>query len=213
MDLPPSSYHDSLEDLWDEKEEPEEIETMMNAFPYSYHHYFDVFSKLNAEKLPLHCACYHHIKLKGSLPPVGLIYSLSNQESDTLRAYISENSGKGFIWPSSSSTGEPVLFIKKERWWPPFVRLLPQTQCCHQEEQSASQISLCYAYSLLRIKEGYEHFTAFRTKYRIYEYLDMPFRLTNSHSPFQNIVNYAFSDLLDVYVVVYLNDIMAFYKY
>ncbi|MBW0506609.1 hypothetical protein O181_046324 [Austropuccinia psidii MF-1] len=114
MDLPPSSYHDSLEKLWDEEEESEEIETMMKFVPYSYHQYLDVFSKVKAEKIPPHCACDHHIKIKGCLPPVGVIYSLSNQESDTLRAYISENVGKGFIWPSSSSTGAPVLFVNKK---------------------------------------------------------------------------------------------------
>ncbi|MBW0482706.1 hypothetical protein O181_022421 [Austropuccinia psidii MF-1] len=86
MDLPPSSYHDSLEELWDEEEEPEEIETMMKVVPPVYHQYLDVFSKVKAEKLPPHRACDHHIKLEGSLPPVGVIYSLSNQESDTLRA-------------------------------------------------------------------------------------------------------------------------------
>ncbi|MBW0521146.1 hypothetical protein O181_060861 [Austropuccinia psidii MF-1] len=97
MDLPPSSYHDSLEEPWDEDEEPEEIETVMKVFPSVYHQYLDVFSKVKAEKPPPHCAFDHHIKLEGSLPPVGVIYSLSTQESDTLRAYISENAEKGFI--------------------------------------------------------------------------------------------------------------------
>ncbi|MBW0485910.1 hypothetical protein O181_025625 [Austropuccinia psidii MF-1] len=86
MDLPPSSYHDSLEELWDEEEDPEEIETVMKVVPYVYHQYLDVFSKVKEEKLPPHHRCDHHIKLEGSLPPVGVIYSLSNQESDTLRA-------------------------------------------------------------------------------------------------------------------------------
>ncbi|MBW0532849.1 hypothetical protein O181_072564 [Austropuccinia psidii MF-1] len=114
MDLPPSSYHDSLEELWDEEEEPEEIETMGKVVLSIYHQYLDVFSRVKAEKLPPHRACDHHIELEGSLPPVGVIYSLSNQESDTLRAYISENVDKGFIRPSSSSTGAPVLFFKKK---------------------------------------------------------------------------------------------------
>ncbi|MBW0461953.1 hypothetical protein O181_001668 [Austropuccinia psidii MF-1] len=75
MDLSPSSYHDSLE-LWDEEEEPEEIETIMEVFPSSYHQYLDVLSKVKAEKLPPLHACDHHIKMKGSLPPAGVIYSL-----------------------------------------------------------------------------------------------------------------------------------------
>ncbi|MBW0592584.1 hypothetical protein O181_132299 [Austropuccinia psidii MF-1] len=76
MDLPTSSYHDSLEELWDEEEEPAEVETMMKVVPSVYHQYLDVFSKVKSEKLPPHRACDHHIELEGSLPPVGVIYSL-----------------------------------------------------------------------------------------------------------------------------------------
>ncbi|MBW0528480.1 hypothetical protein O181_068195 [Austropuccinia psidii MF-1] len=75
-----------------------------------------------------------------------------------------------------------------------------------------SKIDLCGAYNLLRIKEGDEHLTCFRTKYGSYEYLVMPFGLTNAPASFQNLVNDIFYDLLDVYVVVYLDDIMVFSK-
>ncbi|MBW0470008.1 hypothetical protein O181_009723 [Austropuccinia psidii MF-1] len=102
MDLPPSSYHDSLEELWDKEEELEEVETLMKVVPSSYHQYLDLLIQVKAEKLPPHHACDYHIELEGSLPPVGVIYSLSNQESTTLRAYISESVEKGCIWPSSS---------------------------------------------------------------------------------------------------------------
>ncbi|MBW0546714.1 hypothetical protein O181_086429 [Austropuccinia psidii MF-1] len=114
MNLLPSSYHDSLEELWDEEEETEEVETVMKVVPSVYHQYLDVFSKVKDVKIPPHCACDDHIKLEGSLPPAGVIYSLSNQESNTLRAHISENVGKRLIQPSSSSTGAPVLFAKKK---------------------------------------------------------------------------------------------------
>ncbi|MBW0481935.1 hypothetical protein O181_021650 [Austropuccinia psidii MF-1] len=87
VDFPPSSYNnDFLEKVWDEEEEPEEIETVMKIFPSYYHRYLDLLSKVKEEKIPPHCACDHHIKLEGSLPAVGVIYSLSNKESDTLRA-------------------------------------------------------------------------------------------------------------------------------
>ncbi|MBW0476762.1 hypothetical protein O181_016477 [Austropuccinia psidii MF-1] len=112
MDLPPSSDHDSLEKLRDKEEEPEEIETMMKVFSSACNHYLDVFSKVKADKLPPHSTCDHHIKLEGSLPPVGVIYSLSNQEYNKLRACISKNVEKGFIWPRSSSIGAPFLFVK-----------------------------------------------------------------------------------------------------
>ncbi|MBW0556726.1 hypothetical protein O181_096441 [Austropuccinia psidii MF-1] len=75
-----------------------------------------------------------------------------------------------------------------------------------------SKIDLRGAYNLLRIKEGDEHLTYFRTKYGSYEYLDMPFGLTNTPDSFQNLVNDMFYDLLDIYVVGYLDDIMVFSK-
>ncbi|MBW0581752.1 hypothetical protein O181_121467 [Austropuccinia psidii MF-1] len=182
MDLPPLPFHASLEEKWDEEEEPEEIETVLKVVPAVYHQYLDVFSKVKAEKLPPHCACDHHIKLEGLLPPIGVIYSLSNQESETLQAYISENVEKGFIRPSSSSTGAPVLFVKKKDGVLPFCvdhRKLnavtrkniypvtrknrypvpPMNQLLTISNSSTifSNIDLRGAYKLLRIKEGHEH--------------------------------------------------------
>ncbi|MBW0527802.1 hypothetical protein O181_067517 [Austropuccinia psidii MF-1] len=226
MDLPPSSYHDSLEELWDEEEEPEEVETVMKVVPSVYHQYLDVFSKVKAEKLPPHRACDHHIELEGSLPPVGVIYSLSKQESDTLRAYISENVEKGFIQPSSS-TEAPVLFVKKKygglRLCVDYCKLNavtrknkypgpPMNQLLNVFSSSSifSKIYLCGAYNLLRIKEVDEHLTCFRTKYGSLEYFVMPFGLKNAPASFQNLVNDIFQDLLDFYGVVYLDDIMFF---
>ncbi|MBW0507334.1 hypothetical protein O181_047049 [Austropuccinia psidii MF-1] len=229
MDLPPSYYHDYLEELWDEEKELEEIETVMKVFPSVYYQYFDVFSKVKAEKLPPHRACDHHIELEGSLPLARVIYSLSNQKSDTLRYFISENVEKVFIQPSSSSTGEPVLFVKKKdgglrlcidyhklnadtskKKYP--VAPMNQLLAVFSFSSISSKIYLCGAYNQLRIKEGDKHLTAFRTKYGIYEDLVMPFGLINAPASFQNHVNNIFSDLLDVYVVVSLDDIMAFSK-
>ncbi|MBW0562137.1 hypothetical protein O181_101852 [Austropuccinia psidii MF-1] len=229
MDLPPSSYYDSLEELWDEEEETEEVETVIKVFPSVYHQYLDVFSKVKAEKIPPHCACDHHVKQEGSLPPVGVIYSLSNQESDTLRAYISENVEKGVIWSSSSSTGPPVLFDKKKDGGlclcvdysklnavtrknkypvPPMNQLLN----VFNGSSIFSKIDLCGAYNFLRVREGDENLTALRTKYGKYDYFVTPFGLTNAPTSFQNLVNDIFQDLLDVFVVVYLDDIMVFSK-
>ncbi|MBW0487614.1 hypothetical protein O181_027329 [Austropuccinia psidii MF-1] len=75
-----------------------------------------------------------------------------------------------------------------------------------------SKIYLHGAYNLFRIKEGDENFTDLRTKYSSYEYLVMPFGLTNSPASFQNLVNDILQDLLDVYAVVFLDDIMVFSK-
>ncbi|MBW0484812.1 hypothetical protein O181_024527 [Austropuccinia psidii MF-1] len=227
MDLPPLSFHDSLEEQWDEEEEQEEIETVLKVVPPAYHQYLDVFSKVKAEKLPPHRTCYHHIKLEGLLPPVGFIYSLLNQESEALWAHVSENVEKGFKRLSSSSKGEHFLFVKrkdgglclcvdyhklnavtrKNRYpVPPMNQLLT----LFNGFTIFSKIDLRGAYNLLRIKEGDEKLTVFRTKYGSYEYLAMPFDLNNAPASFQNIVNGIFEDYLDIYVVVSLDDIMSF---
>ncbi|MBW0557994.1 hypothetical protein O181_097709 [Austropuccinia psidii MF-1] len=229
MDLPPSYYHDSLEEMWDEEEEPEEIETLMKVVPSVYHQYLGVFSKVKAEKLPPHRAFDHHIEREGSLPSARMIYSLSNQESDTFRAYISENVGKGFIWPSSSSTGAPVLFVKNKDGGlhlcvdyrklnavtrknkypvPPMNQLLTVLN----GSSIFSKIDFPGAYNLIRIKEADENLTCFRHKYGSYEYLGTPFGLTIAPASLQNLVNDIFYDLLGIYVVLYLDDIMVFSK-
>ncbi|MBW0527374.1 hypothetical protein O181_067089 [Austropuccinia psidii MF-1] len=59
----------SLEEKWDEEEEPEEIGAGLKVVPPSYHQYLDVFYKVKAEKLPPQHARDHHIELEGLLPP------------------------------------------------------------------------------------------------------------------------------------------------
>ncbi|MBW0533933.1 hypothetical protein O181_073648 [Austropuccinia psidii MF-1] len=88
MELPPLYFYASLEEQWDEEEDPEEIETVLKVVPTSYHQYLDVLYNVKEEKLPQHRTCDLHIKLEGLLPPVGVIYYLSNNESETLQAYI-----------------------------------------------------------------------------------------------------------------------------
>ncbi|MBW0540019.1 hypothetical protein O181_079734 [Austropuccinia psidii MF-1] len=73
-----------------------------------------------------------------------------------------------------------------------------------------SKIDLHGAYNLMRIKEGDEHLNAFITKHCIDGYLVNPFVLTNSPALFQNLVNDIFSDFLDIFVVVYLADMMVY---
>jgi Reverse transcriptase (RNA-dependent DNA polymerase) len=69
---------------------------------------------------------------------------------------------------------------------------------------------LKHAYHLIQIAAGDKWKTAFHTRYGSFEWLVMPFGLTNAPGSFQRFLNGIFSDLLDVYVIIYLDDILIF---
>ncbi|MBW0487295.1 hypothetical protein O181_027010 [Austropuccinia psidii MF-1] len=69
MELPTLSFYASLEEQWDEGEEPEEIKTVLKVVPPVYHQYLDVLSMVKAEKPPPHHTCDHNLGLEGLLPP------------------------------------------------------------------------------------------------------------------------------------------------
>lgn len=70
--------------------------------------------------------------------------------------------------------------------------------------------NLCNAYHLVRIREGDEWKTAFNTPSGHYEYLVMPFGLTNAPAVFQGLINDVLRDILNIFVFVYLDDILIF---
>ena len=78
--------------------------------------------------------------------------------------------------------------------------------------QQYTKLDLRSGYNLVRIKKGEKWKTAFRTKYRLYEYLVMPFGLTNALVTFQVLINNTFWELLDEGVLVYLNNILIYRK-
>jgi len=87
----------------------------LSNVPSEYHEFADVFSKTKAEVLPPYCPYDLKINLEESAqPPVGPIYSLSASEQEALKEFIEENLNTGFIRPTSSSHGTPVLFVKKK---------------------------------------------------------------------------------------------------
>jgi len=67
-------------------------------------------------------------------------------------------------------------------------------------------------FNLIRIREGDEWKTAFRTCYGLYEFKVMPFGLTNAPSTFQDMINPVLSDILDVGVLAYMDDILVYGK-
>jgi hypothetical protein len=65
-------------------------------------------------------------------------------------------------------------------------------------------------YHLIRIKKGEEWKTAFRTRYGHYEYTVMLFGLTNALATFQELINNVLRTYLDIFVIVYLDDILVY---
>ena len=87
----------------------------LTEVPAKYSDYSDVFSAKHAAELPENIGINEHaIELeKGKQPPFGLIYSLEPVELETLKTYIETNLANGFIRPSKSLAGAPILFDKK----------------------------------------------------------------------------------------------------
>ena len=74
-----------------------------------------------------------------------------------------------------------------------------------------TKIDLRHAYHLVHIAEGDKWKTTFHTRYRAFKWSVILFRLTNTPATFQRFMNDMFSDLLDVCVVVYLDDILIYF--
>jgi transposase InsO family protein len=190
----------------------------------------DVFDEKEADVLPEHRKYDISIDLQeGSTPPFGPIYNLTQTEMAALKDYLEDSIAKGFIVPSKSSCGAPILFVKKKdgslrlcvdyrglnkitlkNRYP--LPLFDELVSHMQGSQVFTKIDLKGAYNLVRIKPGDEWKSAFRTRYGLFEYRVMPFGLANAPATFQHLMNDVFRDILDVYVTVYLDDILIFSK-
>jgi len=201
-----------------------------DTVPPEYRNYVDVFSKAKASELPLH----HDYDLKidleeGTSPPLGTLYSLSLVELSAFQTFINENLNTGFIHPTASSHAALVLFVKKKdgslRLCINFQGLNKITKKdCYplpiisdlldspSHAKIYSKVDLQHAYHLVQIAPGDEWKTAFCTHYGSYKWLVMPFGLINAPAAFQRFVNTIFTDMLDVCIVLYLNNILIYSK-
>ena len=211
--------------VWD----PDEVlSNQTGDLPAEFAAYRDVFSPEDAEPLPPHSAADHAIDLlPGTQPPHGTIYPLSPRELEVLREYLDDALQKGWIQPSKSPAGAPILFVPKSdgslRLCVDYRALnritvknrypLPLIGEIINRVEGAkffTKIDIKDAYHRLRIKQGDEWKTAFRTRYGHYEYLVLPFGLTNAPATFQSYVHQALEGLLDQCCIAYIDDILIY---
>lgn len=201
----------------------------MTELPVVYLEFRDVFSAMGADILPEHRKFDCEIELKSPdlVPPFRPIYNLSEVDRIELKKYIGEMLAKGFIRPSKSPAGAGVFFVPKKdkskrlcvdyRWLNELtVRNsfpLPLISDLIDRLRFAkvfTKVDLRGAYNLVRIKPGDEWKTAFRCVFGHFEYTVMPFGLANAPAIFQSMMNQIFHDILDVFVIIYIDDLLIF---
>ncbi|KAI2664083.1 Transposon Tf2-6 polyprotein [Labeo rohita] len=198
--------------------------------PSCYNDLSDVFSKVKATQLPPHrpwdCAID---LLPNAMPPKSKVYPLSRTETQAMEDYITEALDSGFIRPSTSPAAAGFFFVeKKDGGLRPCIDyrglnnvtvkfhyplpLVPPALEQLREATIYTKLDLRSAYNLIRIREGDEWKTAFLTTRGHYEYQVMPYGLANSPAVFQCFINEIFKDLLNKYVIAYIDDILVYSK-
>ena len=195
--------------------------------PAEYLDFADDFSSDLTSKLPEHIGINDHaIELvEGQQPPYGPIYSLRPVELKTLKAYIETNLANGFIRPSKSPAGAPILFTQKSDG---SLRLCVDYQGLNYltiknrylllligesfdrlgRAKRFTQLDLTNTYHRMRICKEDKWKTTFRTRYGYFEYQVMPFGLTKAPASFQRYINKILAEKLDIFVIVYLDNIL-----
>ena len=158
-----------------------------------------------------------------SIPP----YRMASTELRELKAQLEELLSKGFIQPSISPWGAPILFVKKKDGslrlcidyrqlnWATIRNQYPLPRIDElfdqlQGSQVYSKIDLKSGYHQLKVRENDVSKTAFRMRYGHYEFLVMPSGLTNAPVAFMDLMNRVFSPYLDKFVIVFIDDILVY---
>ena len=166
---------------------------------------------------------------KDSKPPHRPLYQLSPVELKAMKEYVQELLDKGKIRPSKSPYGAPLFFVKEEgkplRGVVDYRALnritkrnnapLPRSDEMFDmlgEATVFSKMDLKTGFHQIRVRPEHIEKTAFNTKYGQFEYLVMPMGLCNAPATFQSLMNRIFYDCVDVFMVVYMDDLLVFSK-
>ncbi|KAD3067679.1 hypothetical protein E3N88_35559 [Mikania micrantha] len=167
--------------------------------------------------------------IPGAKPIAKAPYRLAPSELQELMTQLQDLLDKGFIRPSISPWGAPVLFVKKNdgslRMCIDYRELnkvtvknkypLPRIDDLFDQLQGASwfsKIDLRSGYHQLKVREEDVPKTAFRTRYGHYEFLVMSFGLTNAPAAFMDLMNRVCRPMLDRSVIVFIDDILIYSK-
>lgn len=191
--------------------------------------YSDVFSD-ELSGLPPKRAVDHKIELiPGSSPPSRPTFRLSATELVELKRQLEELLKGNLIRPSKSPFGAPILFVKKKdgtmRLCVDYRALnnitiknsypLPRVDELFDRLQGSkyfSKIDLRSGYHQIRIDDEDVPKTAFRTRYGHFEFMVLPFGLTNAPATFMHLMHETFRPFLDSFVIVFLDDILIYSK-
>jgi transposase InsO family protein len=203
--------------------------------PKHYHEFLQVFDRKEADKLAPHRGPQdHHIERivsketgQPAEPPFGPLYSMTREELFVVKKILTDYLDKGFIRVSNSPAAAPVLLVrkpgggirfcvdyralnkitKKDRYPLPLIH---ETLERISRAKWFTKLDVIHAFHKIRIAEGDEWLTAFRTRFGLYEWLVTPFGLANAPSTFQRYINWALRDILDDFASAYLDDILVF---
>ncbi|GBG73529.1 hypothetical protein CBR_g16872 [Chara braunii] len=152
---------------------------------------------------------------------------MSEEELEVLRAQLDDLLAKGWIRPSSSPYGAPVLFVRKKnkdlRLCIDYRKLnaqtvknagpLPRIDDLLERLGGAkyfSKLDLKWGYHQILIQPNDRYKTAFKTRYAHFEWVVMPFGLTNALATFEATMTNEFRAMSDRFVLVYLDDILVY---
>nr|GEV27057.1 putative reverse transcriptase domain-containing protein [Tanacetum cinerariifolium] len=165
--------------------------------------------------------------IPGAKPEARAPYRLAPSDMQELSDQLQELANRGFIRPSTSPWGAPVLFVKNKdgsfRMCIDYRELnkltvknrypLPRIDDLFDQLQGLSvysKIDLRTGYHQLRVKDEDIPKTDFRTRYGHYEFQMMPFGLTNAHVVFMDLMNRVCKPYLDKFVIVFIDDILIY---
>jgi len=202
-----------------------------NKIPSDYKEFTDVFTPKQINNLPINRKTDMKIDISdiSSLSSKKKIYPLSKQEDNEMKEYIKKALQRKWIRKSNSSIASPCFFVKKsngqlrlcvdyrqinsittKKQYPlPIINELLDTL---KGSNIFTKLDLPNAFHLLRIHPGDEWKTAFICKYGTYEYLVVPFGLTNAPAYFQDFMQQILNKQNLITCIIYIDDILIFSK-